>query len=181
MNRRRLAPIARDLLGGLTGDVLEVGAGSGAMFRYYPDAARVVAFEPDRHMRRRAAPNLRPNIRLEEGAGERLPAADGSVDAVVVSLVLCTVSDVPRTLAEIRRVLKPGGKLVLIEHVRSAGVVGNVQDVAQPVYGWFAAGCHWNRRTEQLIGDAGFRFDRLDRHNMAGMRLISGVARVGDA
>jgi ubiquinone/menaquinone biosynthesis C-methylase UbiE len=112
MNRRRLAPIASELLGGLTGDVLEIGAGNGATFRHYPDTARVLAIEPDPNMRRRAAPNLRANIRLEAGAGERLPAGAASVDAVVVSLVLCTVGDLPGTLAEIRRVLKPDGTLV---------------------------------------------------------------------
>ena len=179
MNRRRIAPIAHELLGGLTGDVLEIGAGNGATFRHYSNAARVLALEPDPHMRRHAAPNLRPNIRLEAGAGERLPASDASVDAVVVSLVLCTVHDVARTLAEVRRVLKPGGTFVFIEHVRSGGVMGRLQDLSQPVYGWTAGGCHWNRRTEEAIGDAGFRFERLDRHSMAGIKLISGVARDG--
>jgi SAM-dependent methyltransferase len=179
MNRRRLAPIARELLAGLTGDVLEIGAGSGATFVHYADAARVLAIEPDPHMRRRAARNLRPNIRLEAGAGEHLPADDGSIDSVVVSLVLCTVTDVAATLREVRRVLKPGGKLVFIEHVRSGGVMGRLQDLVQPVYGWSAGGCHWNRRTEQSIGEAGFELERVDRHSMAGMQLISGVARAG--
>jgi SAM-dependent methyltransferase len=176
-NRRRLAPILRDLLAGLSGEVLEIGAGTGATFEYFPPAAHVIAIEPDPHMRKRAEPRLRPNIELRPGNGESVPVADGSMDAVVVSLVLCTVSDLRGTLAEIRRVLKPGGQLVFIEHVRSGGFAGRLQDVAQPVYGWLSAGCHWNRRTELAIRDAGFRFERIDRWKLSGMRAISGIAR----
>ena len=178
-SRKRLAPILRSLLSGLSGDVLEIGAGTGATFEYFPAAAHVVAIEPDPHMRKRAEPRLRPNIELRAGNGESLPAADASMDAVVVSLVLCTVSDQPGTLAEIRRVLKPDGKLIFIEHVRSGGFAGRMQDITQPVYGWISAGCHWNRRTELAIRSAGFRFERIDRWKLSGMRAISGVARPG--
>ncbi len=176
-SRKRLAPILRSLLSELSGEVLEIGAGTGATFEHYPDAAHVIAIEPDPHMRKRAELRVRPNIELRPGNGESLPAADASMDAVVVSLVLCTVSDLPGTLAEIRRVLKPDGKLVFIEHVRSGGIAGRMQDITQPVYGWIAAGCHWNRRTELAMRDAGFRFERIDRSKLSAMRAISGIAR----
>jgi ubiquinone/menaquinone biosynthesis C-methylase UbiE len=177
MNRRQVAPILADLLSDVSGDVLEIGAGGGATFEHYPASARVLAIEPDPYMRRYAQPRLRPNIRLEAGSGEQLPAGDQSMDAVVSSLVLCTVADAVRTLAEARRVLKPQGRFIFIEHVRSRGWFGRVQDLIQPVYGRLSGGCHMNRRTEDAIARAGFTFDRLDHRRMSGIQFISGVAR----
>jgi SAM-dependent methyltransferase len=177
MNRRQLGPILHELLSGLSGDVLEVGAGTGATFEHYPAGARVVAIEPDPHMRRRAEARLRPNIDLRAGSAHDLPAADASADAVVCSLVLCTIEDVPRALAEIGRVLKPGGRLIFVEHVRGDGVLGRVQDITQPVWGWLAAGCHWNRGTARAIADAGFTFERIEHARHGGVPHIWGVAR----
>jgi SAM-dependent methyltransferase len=85
--------------------------------------------------------------------------ADGSVDTVVATLVLCSVDDVARTLAEVRRVLRPGGSLRLLEHERAEGRWGGVQDGLQPLYGRLAGGCHWNRRLEDDLRDSGFRLE----------------------
>jgi SAM-dependent methyltransferase len=177
-NRRRLEPIYRELLPGLGGNVAEIGAGGGATFDYYPATASITAFEPDPYMRARAEQRRRPNIELRHASGEALPAADGSFDAAVTSLVLCTVGDVRRTLAEIGRVLKPDGRLVFIEHVRPSGLFGVFTDVTQPVYGWFAGGCHWNRSTEPALIDAGYVFDRIEHESISGLPLIYGSARV---
>lgn len=160
MTEKRLGPLRHDLVAGLTGDVLEIGAGTGANFEHYGPHARVVALEPDPHMLRRAQAKLatlgRTNIDVRRGRAESLPLPDSSFDAVVSTLVLCTVDDLPGALAEIRRVLRPGGQFLFIEHVRGERFAGRVHDAIQPVWGWCSAGCHVNRRTEDAIRAAGF-------------------------
>lgn len=163
MERGAVGRIRRELIPPLAGDVLEIGAGAGANFPLYGDAARVVALEPDPHMIKRAKERAGANIEIRVAPAERLPFPDASFESVVSTLVLCSVDDLPQSLAEIRRVLRPGGELLFIEHVRGAGVLGRAQDIVQPVYGWFAGGCHANRRTEQALRAAGFAFDRIER------------------
>jgi ubiquinone/menaquinone biosynthesis C-methylase UbiE len=178
-NERRLGPWRQHLLEDLHGDVLEIGAGTGTNFEHYPADARVVALEPDPFMLRRAEAKRRPNIELRQAPAEDLPFADASFDVVVATLVLCTVRDLPRALSEIRRVLRPGGELRFIEHVRGGGLFGVIQDVAQPVWGWVSAGCQVNRRTEPAIVAAGFEVTAIDRRKMAPwMPSITGRARV---
>jgi len=181
-NMEERGPLGRlraQLLADVRGDVLEIGAGTGANFAHYPPDARVVALEPDPHMLKRAERRRTPNVELRQAPAERLPCADASFDVVVSTLVLCTVDDVPAALAEIRRVLRPGGEVRFIEHVRSDGVVGRVQDVLQPVYGWFAAGCQWNRRTEDAFSRASFTLPALSRTKFGPhMPVIYGTATV---
>lgn len=167
MERGPLGEMRRELLRDLRGDVVEIGAGVGTNFAHYPPEARVRAFEPDPFMLERARPNVTPNVSLEQAPAEHLPAPDASADAVVTTLVLCTVDDVSASLAEIRRVLRPGGELRFIEHVRSGGALGRVQDFVQPVYGWFSGGCQANRRTEQALRDAGFDFTRIEHTKLS--------------
>ena len=114
--RRGLARERARLLGTLRGRVLEIGAGTGLNVPHYPPDADVVYTEPDPHM---AARLRRRGVEVVEAGAESLPFEDASFDFVVSTLVLCTVPDVPATLAEVRRVLKPGGQLVFIEHVRA--------------------------------------------------------------
>jgi ubiquinone/menaquinone biosynthesis C-methylase UbiE len=175
-NERQLGPIRRGLIAPLTGDVLEIGAGTGANFEYYSDEARVTAFEPDPYMLERARPKLRPNIDLRQAPAEALPVADASSDVVVATLVLCTVDDVPRTLSEVRRVLRPGGRLIFIEHVRAEGFGGRVQDVVKPVWRYFGAGCNLNRRTEQALRDARFDITSIEQTRLAVLPAIYGTA-----
>jgi ubiquinone/menaquinone biosynthesis C-methylase UbiE len=156
----------REMLAGLSGRVLEVGAGNGLNFRHYPDSVEeVIAVEPEAYLRERAqesAEKASVAIRVVDGLADRLPVDDGSVDAAVASLVLCSVGDQDRALAELRRILRPGGELRFYEHVvsdrpgfaRFQRVVG---------HGWplFAGGCHPDRDTAAAIRRAGFEVEEL--------------------
>jgi ubiquinone/menaquinone biosynthesis C-methylase UbiE len=176
-----LGEMRSHLLSDLSGDVLEIGAGTGANFEHYPPSARVTALEPDPFMLKRAEEKLaatgRSNITLSQGPAERLPYDDASFDTVVSTLVLCTVRDVPQSLAEIRRVLRPGGQLRFVEHVRAKAFLGGVQDVIKPIWGWFGAGCHPNRRTTDALRAAKFDVDVVERRKMMGfIPLLRGTA-----
>jgi ubiquinone/menaquinone biosynthesis C-methylase UbiE len=171
------------IIGEADGRVLEIGAGTGNNFPYYEKAREVMATEPDPFMLARAQKHLDEmgptNVELRQAAAEDLPFDDGSFDHVVSALVLCTVRDPVRALSEARRVLKPGGTLRFIEHVRyDEGLRGRVQDVAAPVWRYFGGGCHLNRRTDETIAEAGFEMLDLTRHKIAvpGPVLV-GVAR----
>lgn len=147
------------LLADLGGQVIEIGAGTGANLPYFRRAARVVAAEPDRAMRRRLAARLaaaRVPVEVTDDAAGSLHYADASFDAVVCTLVLCTVADLGRALAEIRRVLKPGGRLVVLEHVRGRGALARWQDRVTPLWSRLAAGCEPNRDIATAIENAGF-------------------------
>jgi SAM-dependent methyltransferase len=160
----------RELLAGLTGRVLEVGCGDGLNFAHYPDTvASVVAVEPEPRLRagalRRAASAPVP-VTVLDGTAERLPGADASVGAVVACLVLCSVEDQARALAEIRRVLAPGGELRFYEHVIARGRIGGTLQRGLDDSGLWprvAAGCHLARDTATAIAAAGFTIERCRR------------------
>ncbi len=154
------------LLAGLSGRVCEVGAGSGSNFAHYPSSVtEVLAVEPEPLLRaaaqrtagRIAAGGAGPAITVVGGTAEQLPAADGSFDAVVASLVLCSVDDQRRALGEMHRVLRPRGELVLYEHVRSARpAMAFAQDCVTPLWARLAGGCHPGRDTLRAVEAAGF-------------------------
>jgi SAM-dependent methyltransferase len=156
------------LLDGLTGRVVEVGAGTGLNFAHYPTAvAEVVAVEPEPYLRKAAAEAARRAavpVRVVEGTAAGLPLEDGSVDAGVASLVLCSVADQGAALAELRRVIRPGGELRFYEHVaaRNPGWA-KWQRRVDPVWTRFSGGCHLTRDTERAIGEAGFAIEESDR------------------
>lgn len=154
------------LLSGARGSVLEIGGGTGANLPHYREAGRVIVTEPDPHMRGKLRGKLGlSTVPVEvSGAGaEDLPFADDSFDAVVSTLVLCTVPDQGRALAEIRRVLRPGGRLLFIEHVRGEGGFARAQDRILPLWRRLFAGCHPNRDTLRSIRDGGFEIEALER------------------
>lgn len=160
MGRRRSR-----LLAEASGSVLEIGGGTGANLAHYREAAYVVVAEPDPFMRgklRRKLGAARVPVEVSEAGAEALPFSDGSFDAVVSTLVLCTVPDQGVALAEIRRVLRPGGRLLFIEHVRGEGSVAGVQDRILPVWKRLFAGCHPNRDTLASIQAAGFEVRDLE-------------------
>jgi SAM-dependent methyltransferase len=154
-NRYRRTAIAH-----ATGRLLMVGLGPGSDLKFVPPAVTsVAAVEPVAAFRRMASHlALCHGIAADivEGTGESIPFPDNSFDSVHVGLVLCSVDDVAATLSEIRRVLVPGGRLVVLEHVRGEGAMGRFQDLIAKPWSWLAAGCEPNRRTIDSIAAAGF-------------------------
>jgi ubiquinone/menaquinone biosynthesis C-methylase UbiE len=165
LERAVLAEHRARLLEGVDGLVLDVGAGTGANFPHFRDATRVIATEPDPRMRRQAASKLADvscPVELLDASAESLPLADSSVDAVVFACVLCTVSDPDRALAEAQRVLRAGGKLCVLEHVRGTGRLARWQDRITPIWKLAMGGCHPNRDLESAIRNAGFSVERVE-------------------
>jgi ubiquinone/menaquinone biosynthesis C-methylase UbiE len=151
----------RALAGNARGRVVEIGAGTGLNIAHYPDGIdELVLTEPDAAMRQRLARRLQRHARVAQivdAPAEYLPLADASVDTVVSTLVLCTVDDPKRTLGEIARVLRPGGQLLFIEHVRSSSrLLAACQDYLFRPWRGFAGGCCCNRRTVELMRACGF-------------------------
>jgi ubiquinone/menaquinone biosynthesis C-methylase UbiE len=158
---RRLWPgrLRGRLLRELTGAVLDVGAGTGANLAHLAAAGHVVALEPGGEMRAILRTHLGESpapVRVVAGSAEYLPFPDATFDAVVCTLVLCSVGDLARALGEAGRVLKPGGRLVYFEHVRGRGWWGRLQDRFDERWSLRAAGCHINRDTGAAIRGAGF-------------------------
>lgn len=150
-----------ELLAGLRGRVIEIGAGNGLNFAHYPaEVEQVVAIEPEPYLRAkaiRAAARAAVPVAVRPGRAESLGEPDASFDAAVFSLVLCSVAEPARALAEARRVLRPGGELRFYEHVRAAdGRRARAQDRVTPVWSFFGGGCHPNRDTVRAIEEAGF-------------------------
>ncbi|MDM4141599.1 MULTISPECIES: class I SAM-dependent methyltransferase [Mycobacterium] len=150
----------RAALSNATGRLLMLGLGPGNDLRFLPAAVTsVAAVEPGapfRRMARRLAERCGVAVDIVEGVGESIPFPDNSFDSVHIGLVLCSVDDVAATLREIRRVLVPGGRLVVLEHVRGDGATGRFQDLIARPWSWLAGGCEPNRRTLDAIAAAGF-------------------------
>lgn len=160
-DRAGLGRLRARVVADVPGRVLEIGAGTGLNLAHYRRAKRVIALEPDpaglERTRRRAATTRIP-VSLVRGRAEELPFPDGSFDVVVTTFVFCSVADPARGLAEIRRVLVPGGEVRLLEHVRVPNpAVGYLQDVLTPPWSAVAGGCHLNRDTLRDVREAGFR------------------------
>jgi ubiquinone/menaquinone biosynthesis C-methylase UbiE len=187
--RAGLGEHRRALLAEATGDVLEIGGGTGANLQYYGDTVRSLTIvEPEKPMLRRLEQHIEQSGRQAKALrapAEDLPFNDASFDAIVSTLVLCTVDDVPRALRELCRVLRPGGKLLFIEHVRSDDEkLARTQDRMLPINVRIGHGCHPNRRTLDSIRDAGFEITSLEhdtlKHTPKFIRpLIVGVATRG--
>jgi ubiquinone/menaquinone biosynthesis C-methylase UbiE len=157
----------RKLLANAYGRVLEIGVGTGLSFPHYPPEVELVGVEPSAPMVRRArrrADELGREVTIVQAPAEALPFEDGSFDTAVSLAVLCTVDDPARALGELRRVLRPGGRLLFIEHVRSDDPsLARRQDRYARPWGWFACGCHPNRDTLGAIEAAGFEVLELRR------------------
>lgn len=156
------------VLAGLAGAVIEVGAGNGLNFACYPAGVTgVLAVEPDPYLRRiagRHAAAAPVPVEVRDGVAERLPAADGAFDAAVLSLMLCSVADQGAALAEVRRVVRPGGEVRFVEHVRAdTPGLRRVQRVLDAtVWPSLGAGCHTGRDTLAAIAGAGFTVTRSE-------------------
>ncbi len=161
----------RQLLADVAGTVLEIGAGTGRNVRLYPEPVdRLVLCEPDRHMRarlRRVAAG-RPATEVLDARGEDLPLPDASVDVVLSTLVLCSVTDPAAVLAEVARVLRPGGTFVFIEHVAAVDRPRRLawQRRLEPLWRRVAGNCHLTRETEAAIAASGLKLDDVTRASM---------------
>ena len=176
------------LLKGASGDVLEIGGGTGANLAFYNGSVRTLTVtEPEKPMAKRLERRLaerRPDAKLLRAPAEDLPFEDNSFDVAVSTLVLCTVDDQPRALNELRRVLRPGGKLLFIEHVRSDDAkVAKLQDRLLPLNVRLIHGCHCNRPTVDAIRRAGFEVtdivnDTIPHAPKFVRPLVVGTARI---
>jgi ubiquinone/menaquinone biosynthesis C-methylase UbiE len=187
VERKGAAGHRAEMLAGIGGRVIEVGAGNGLNFAHYPDTVtEVVAVEPEPYLRERAAraaAEARVPVTVVDGVADALPGPDGAFDAAVASLVLCTVPDPAVALAEVRRVLRPGGELRFYEHVLATGRLGSAQRRldAWGIWPRMAGGCHGARDTGAAIARAGFAIEHCRRFPFAvgpvDVPHILGIAR----
>jgi ubiquinone/menaquinone biosynthesis C-methylase UbiE len=178
MRQKQLVPFRRRVIGAAEGRVLEIGIGSGLNLALYrPTTRAVVGLEPSpellRMARRRGASTPVP-VEFLEASAETIPLEGRSVDTVVTTWTLCTIPDAPRALSEMRRVLKPGGALLFVEHGRAPEPgVARWQDRLDPLWSRIAGGCHLNRKIDALISGTGFRIDALEHARLPGPRTHS--------
>jgi ubiquinone/menaquinone biosynthesis C-methylase UbiE len=173
----------RDLLRGLSGRVVDLGAGDGANFPHFPTSVtEVIAVEPEPYLRERALANAGSApvpVTVVDSLAERLPLEDASVDAAVVALVMCTVPDQAAALGELWRVIRPGGELRFFEHVIARDPkLARVQRVVQRTGFWpfVAGGCHPARDTAAAITSAGFQIEACRRLSVKPCALAIPVA-----
>jgi ubiquinone/menaquinone biosynthesis C-methylase UbiE len=175
MRQKQLLPFRQRVIGAAEGRVLEIGIGSGLNLPLYGSAVKsVIGLEPSaellRMARARAEAATRP-ITLLDASAEAIPLDSGSVDTVVTTWTLCTIPDAARALAEMRRVLRPGGTLLFVEHGRAPeSGVARWQDRLDPLWSRFAGGCHLNRKMDDLISRSGFRIEYLENARLPGPR-----------
>jgi ubiquinone/menaquinone biosynthesis C-methylase UbiE len=175
-------------LAGLSGTVVELGAGTGRNLAHYPhEVERLILTEPTAAMRdqlrtRVAEAGLPFDVEVVDATADRLPFNDGSADAVVSTLVLCSVPALGPAVAEVRRVLRPGGELRLIEHVAAQrGWAHRIQTTLDPVWNWLEGSCHLDHETRTALAAGGFDVTGVTESVQRGMpplfhRIARGVA-----
>ena len=177
----------QEVLAQVYGNVLEIGFGTGLNLPHYPNTVTwLTAIEPGHLLAKRVAErsaNLAMPVEIFRYRAETLPWEDQRFDCGVSTWTLCTIRDPLRALSEIRRVLKPGGKFIFLEHGRSEDPkIARWQNILNPFQRLFACGCHLNRRIDRIIEDSGFTVEQLDRFVMEGVPrpgadMYRGVAR----
>ena len=169
----------RYLARGASGEVLDVGAGTGANFPYFADAATVHAVEPDPHMRKRAhrrAAREDVNVEVRGDLAESLSYDDATFDRVTAGLVFCTVEEPQEALDEIARVLRPGGEFRFLEHVADDGVGRLLQETANPVWRRCAGGCRLDRDTVSMF-EVHDSFETVEVERFRGVPPVSPLVR----
>ena len=178
MRSRRLRPPRQRVVAAAEGDVLEIGIGSGLNFPFYgPNVRRVFALEPSPQLidmaRRSVAKSSVPAAFLEASA-ERIPLDAKSVDSIVMTWVGCSIPDVDAALREMRRVLRPGGRLLFVEHGRSPDPnVERWQERLEPLWLPISGGCHLTRRIVDKMPAAGFRVRQLETGYLGGPKVLT--------
>ena len=171
--------LRREVTSGAKGRTLEIGFGMGSNWPYLPAEVEYTGIEPDPHMRERAEAYVPPGraLTLTNGDAHVLEFPDGSFDTVIGTLVFCTIPDARRALAEVRRVLKPGGEFRFLEHVRAKNRVGSLlQDAINPLWSRLGGGCHPNRDTLAAMRAAGFEVTSVRGVKVGPMPAIVGCA-----
>lgn len=176
------------LLAGVGGTVVEIGAGTGRNLDHYPATVeRLVLTEPTAAMRdqlrsRLARTTLDFEVEVVDATADELPLPDSSADAIVSTLVLCSVPDLRRATVELARVLRPGGQVHLIEHTAApGGIEARAQAVLDPVWSWLEGSCHLDHRPHHALAAAGFDVDALAQRRQRGQPplfrdILSGTA-----
>lgn len=178
MRNRQLRPYRERVISTAEGRVLEVGIGSGLNLALYPrQVSAIVGLEPAHRligMTRQAAERAGLKVPLIEGSAESIPLESSSIDTVVTTWTLCTVRDPVSALIEMRRVLRPGGQLLFVEHgLAPEAKIRRWQHGLDPVWKRIAGGCHLDRPIRELIEKAGFQITRLDMSYADGPRVMT--------
>ena len=178
MQNKELMRQRRKLIPEAEGRVLEIGIGSGLNLPFYgPGVSEVIGVDPSMELqayaRERAKDRPFP-VKFIGLSGEQIPLDAGSVDMAVSTWTMCTIPDAVRALGEVRRVLKPGGRLLFVEHGKAPDEgVARWQDRLDRPWGVIAGGCHLNRRIDEIVGAAGFRIDRMENRYLRGPRAMT--------
>ncbi len=178
MSQRNLVPYRTRLISHAEGQVLEIGIGSGLNLPYYSARTeRLIGLDPSPKllaMTRKAAQRASVPVELIENSAAAIPLYNRSIDTVVTTWTMCSIPDAQRALGEIRRVLRPGGRLLFVEHGRSPDPgVRRWQDRLTPVWRRVSGGCHLNRAISELIESAGFRIERIETGYMRGPKPMT--------
>ncbi len=173
MRQATLVPYRARVISGAKGRVLEIGIGSGLNLPYYgQDVTQIVGLEPSPKllaMARQAARRSAMPLELVEGTAEAIPVENASIDTVVTTWTMCSIANIDRALAEMRRVLRPEGRLLFVEHGRAPQArVRWWQDRLTPAWKHVSGGCHLNRAIEDLIENSGYRIERIHKGYMQG-------------
>ena len=187
MRNKRLVPYRERVIGAAEGQVIEIGIGSGLNLPFYrPVVKEILAIEPAPKLVTMARRAPRPEIRIKfiEASAEAIPIEDHSVDTVVTTWTLCTIPQAATALAEMRRVLRPGGRLLFVEHgLAPDASVRRWQDRLNPAWRRISGGCNLNRPIQAMIERAGFHIDRVETGYMPGPKpmafIYEGSARPG--
>ncbi len=180
MRSEMLDPIRKRITGAAEGRVLEIGVGSGLNLPLYGSSVgEVLGLDPSPALLARAEQRVHDAhvpVRLLTGSAESIPLEDASVDTVVITFVACSIPAVATALAEMRRVLKPAGRLLFVEHGRAPQPRTALwQDRLTPLWRALQGGCHLNRKMDDLIRNAGFRIDRLETGYLPGPKILTFV------
>jgi ubiquinone/menaquinone biosynthesis C-methylase UbiE len=178
MRNKRLRPYRERTAGAAEGRVLDIGIGSGLNLPFYARQAReIFGLDPSPPLLARAqsmAPRTQTPIHLLEGSAERIPLADHTIDTVVMTWTGCSIPGICAALEEMRRVLRPGGRLLFVEHGRAPDPgVARWQDRLDPFWQRFSGGCHLNRKIDDLLSDAGFQIGRLATGYIPGPKIMT--------